>query len=225
MALVRRAREQRPGPFAAPPAPSEPEQPPAQEIRREVLLGYRELAALPTLSEIVEVGNDNLRQQRIERRDREQFVENGLRAGLVEGLRGSREFGSSELWIEWCGGGPPSRRRRGRLDGQRCSRSECCRFPGGETVGDVPRHQPDAFEIVERIEAQAAGRTRRVQKSVAPLPGAQQLGAHAGAPAQLADSKRRFVAHVAHDTGPVQNLDKRPNAANLCCVLGQQLYK
>ena len=71
MSLARRAREQRPRPSAAPPAPSEPEQPSAQEVRREVLLGHRELAALPTLSEFVEVGNDDLRQQRVEGRNRE----------------------------------------------------------------------------------------------------------------------------------------------------------
>ena len=41
----------------------------------------------------------------------------------------------------------------------------------------------------------AAGRAGRLQEVVAPLPRAQQFWAHAGAPAQLADPKRRVFAH------------------------------
>ena len=87
--------------------------------------------------------------------------------------------------------------------------------------------EPNAFQIVERVEAQTPWRARRVQKVVAPLPGPQQLRAHAGAPAQLADPKRRVFAHGPDNTGSVQNLDKvvlpRYLAAHTCTIAIQEV--
>ena len=84
--LAREAREQCERAEAAAPAACEAEQPPAEDARREVLLRDRGVAARPALAEIVEVGEHDVGQERVECGDGQRVVEDGLRARLVEAV-------------------------------------------------------------------------------------------------------------------------------------------
>ena len=81
--LTRDAGEQRHRPDASAPAAREPEQPPAYDPRGEVLLRDGGLAACPALAEIVQVGEDDVRERGVERRRGQQPVERRLRPRLV----------------------------------------------------------------------------------------------------------------------------------------------
>jgi hypothetical protein len=69
---------------ALPPAAREPEQAPAQHCGGEVLLRDRHFLSFPALAELVQVGDDDVAQERVDREPREQVVEHGVGVGVVE---------------------------------------------------------------------------------------------------------------------------------------------
>src|SRR6185436_14267198 len=68
----------------AAPAAREPEQAPAEQRGGEVLLRDRHLAALPSIAELVQIRNDHVAQERVDREAREQRVEDGVGVAVVE---------------------------------------------------------------------------------------------------------------------------------------------
>ena len=107
------------GPRPRPQPRARPSSRPRSDARGEVLLRDRGLAALPALAELVQVRQDDLRQQRVDRRDGEQAVEHRLRARLVEAVERVGEVAQRRR-----GAGAPAsaavavlgaRRQRGRL--------------------------------------------------------------------------------------------------------------
>src|SRR3954452_21188749 len=149
-----------------------------------MLLGDRDLATLPALAELVQVGEDDLAEERVEAHRAEQRVEHRLRVGLVEVLEGRAEVSSRGAGVEdgraWFG--EALRRERGRF--RRC-----------DAFGQVPLHAQHSLEVVSAVEPESARRTRRLEKPVAALPGAQKLRTHTRALAQLADSEK-FALHL-----------------------------
>ena len=79
--LSGQARQERRRAEAVAPAARQSEQTSAEDARGEVLLGDRRLAARPALAEVVEIREDDVGQERVDGRDRERAVEDGLRAG------------------------------------------------------------------------------------------------------------------------------------------------
>src|SRR4029079_1036514 len=78
------AREDCDRPDAPAPAACEPEEAPSKQCGGEVLLRDRHVAALPALAELVEIWNDDVAQERVDRQPREQLVEDGVDAAVVE---------------------------------------------------------------------------------------------------------------------------------------------
>ena len=77
------------------------------------------------------------------------------------------------------------------------STRECRRLGCGHASVEITPHRLHALQVVRRVEAQSAFRPRRVEQTVPALPRAQQLRAHAGAPAQLANPEHAGLAHGA----------------------------
>ena len=88
--VARDAGEQRERRARVAPAASEPEQPATQQRAREVLLRDRDLAALPALAQLVEVGQDGIAQDRLDGEGGQQRVERGVRSRVVEASRAVR---------------------------------------------------------------------------------------------------------------------------------------
>ena len=65
---------------------------------------------------------------------------------------------------------------------------------GGQPLTKERLHPPHPRSVPIRVQAEAARRALRLDKSVAGLPGPEQLDAHAGSPAELADPITRFCA-------------------------------
>ena len=77
----------------------------------------------------------------------------------------------------------------------RGSRREGRRLGGGQSFGEVLSHETDTLDVRWRVEAKTACRARGANEAVAALPRPQQLGADAGALAQLADPKGSVAGH------------------------------
>ena len=90
--LSRDAGEERAGTDAPSPAPGDPEQPAANDVGCEVLLGHRDLATLPPGSEVAQVRHDDLGEEDIECDLCEESVEDRMRTRLVEPLECGREL-------------------------------------------------------------------------------------------------------------------------------------
>ena len=73
--LTRHAREQGARTGASVPIAREPEQAPAQHLAGEVLVRDGRLAALPAISELPQVGEDDVAQHALDREARQQPVE------------------------------------------------------------------------------------------------------------------------------------------------------
>ena len=132
------------------PAARQAEQPPAQHAGREVLLCDRGVAALPALSELAQVRQHDVAQQRVDGRHREQPVEDRLRPRLVEPVERVGEL--------------VAHRRRTQRGRSRCrfladhvSQREGGRLGGGQSFGEVLSHQAHALDVRGRVEAEAAG--------------------------------------------------------------------
>ena len=83
MLLARDAGEQRDRADPATPAAREAEQPPTQYTGGEMLLGDGHLAATPALAELAQIGEEDVRQGRVEGRGSQKAVERRLCPRLV----------------------------------------------------------------------------------------------------------------------------------------------
>ncbi len=92
VALVRRAGEERPRADAGVPAAREAEQPAADDDAGEVLLGDRELARLPAVADVAQVGQHDVPQHGREAEGREEPVEHGLGLDVAERLERRAEL-------------------------------------------------------------------------------------------------------------------------------------
>ena len=108
-----------------------------------------------------------------------------------------------------------------KLAGRRPVR-ERGRFGGREPFGEVLLHRLDATQVVQRVEAQTAGRAGGLQQRVAPLPGAKELGAHARAATQLTDPQLSGPGHHPTIQHLYKSLTRRSAGAT---VGGQYLYR
>ena len=146
-----------------------------------MLLADRGLAALPPVAEVAQKREQHVDEQRVAGRRRERPVDDRLRLRLVEPL---------DRRSQLCPGSGGRERGHDRLAFGPCLRDLGRRFRRREAGCQVLLHEPDAIEVVQGVEPQPAGRSGPAQQSVAPLPGAQQLRAHARALAQLSDPQR-----------------------------------
>src|SRR4051794_25832496 len=103
---------------------------------------------------------------------------------------------------------PAGARPAGRGPRPRRARAAPAPPGGGQAGGQVAAHAPDAVDVGPRVEAQPARGALRLEQPVTAFPGAQQLGAHAGALAQLADPQDTLSGHTPDYTPLVQGLDK-----------------
>ena len=101
-----------------------------------MLLRDRHFVSFPALAELVEVGDDDVAQERVDREPREQVVEDGVGVGVVEALeRGGKlvlggRSGDLLVVASCCLGGQ---------DGG---------FGGGVAIGEVVLHRLHACEVV-----------------------------------------------------------------------------
>ena len=174
MLLAGKARKQDARTETASPASTESEQPASEYRGREVLLSDRYLASLPAIAQIVQVGEHDLGQHRVERRHAEQRIEDRLGERLVERLQRGREVPADGLGFE---------RHRLLLSG---SQRESRGLGRGEPFREVLLHEAHALEVFVGVETKTAGRARWLEQAVPPLPRAKQFRADAGAPAELA---------------------------------------
>ena len=173
------------GPSPRPQPRARPSSRPRRTLGGEVLLGDRGLAALPAVSELAQVGQDDVAQERVDGRHGQQPVEDRLRAWLVErGPARRRARRASRR-------GPARVRAASVAD--RVADGERGRLRGSQSLREVlpasgarARRRPASRGAARRLSA-------RVEQPVAALPGAQQLGADPGALAQLADPQDLFV--------------------------------
>ena len=119
---------------AVPPA-REAEQPPAEELRREVLLRDRGVTALPAVTELAEDLHHGFVEHRVEAPVREQPVEGRVRAGVVEAVECLAQRVDRLLR------GDPA--RLGHPAGDLRS------LPGGQTAGQELPHPPDPGHVLE----------------------------------------------------------------------------
>ena len=189
------------GPVPLAPAARQAEQPAAQQRAREVLLRDRCLAALPALAEVLEVRQYRVAKNGVERERREQAVERGMRAGLVEPVEGTTER---------LGEGARKRRARPVVRGRLIALEQ--RQPGAlggrDTRVQVPDHASHPPLILAAVEAESARSAGGREQSVTTLPGTQQFRAHADAPAQLADPEMPGGVGFALHASTLQTLDR-----------------
>ena len=139
-----------------------------------MLLRDRYLASLPALAKIVQVGEHDLGQQRVESRHAEERIEDRLGVRLVERVQRGREIPADGLRFE---------RQRLLLSGpQRQSRG----LGRSEPFREVLLHEAHALEVFVGVETKTSGRPRWLKQAVPLLPCAKQFRADAGAPAELA---------------------------------------
>ena len=146
-----------------------------------MLLRDRGPPGLPAVSELVQVRQRDVGHDRVDGRHREQPVEDRLGTRLVEGGEGVGQLAACGVDLE---------RGAERFGGPVVRRASAAASAGSQALREVSLHAAHPRKLIERVEAQAAGRAHGVKQAVAALPGAQQLRADAGAPAQLADSRR-----------------------------------
>ena len=91
MLLPRRAGKDGERPAPGPPPARETQEPATDHAAREVLLRHGGLAALPAVAELVQVGQQRVAQNRLERERGEHPVEEQLRERLVVGVQSCPE--------------------------------------------------------------------------------------------------------------------------------------
>ena len=152
--LTREARQHRQRAEPAAPTAREAQQPPAEDAGGEVLLGNRGLAARPAFSEVVQIWENDLGEDRVDGRHGEYSVDDRLRPGLVEVVEG---VGELLPHYPWC------KRGGARLLAKRRARRQRRRLGGGEAFGEMLLHRSDSLQIGRRVEAQPPGGARRVK--------------------------------------------------------------
>ena len=215
MLLPWQAREHRRRPEPETPAARQAEQSPAHDAGGEVLLCDRGVTAQPALSELAQIRQDDLAQQRVHGRHGEQPVEDRLRPRLVVPVERVGEIVPHRLGTE---------RHRCRFVADPGPQRERRRLGGGQAVGEVLAHDTHALDVRGRVEAQAAGRAHGAKEPVTALPRAQQLRAHPRALAQLPDPEDSVAVHAADCTASEQTLDKDADGG-YCAVHGQHPYR
>ena len=148
-------------------------------------------ARLPAISELGEIGDHEVAEERVETDRAERPVERRLGSRLVETLESAGELATIG---------------RSRPVCRRVLGNHLIRQPGGlgsrESLLLVRAHSADACDVSRRVETEAPGRPRRAQEPVAMLPGAEQLGAHADAATQLPDPQMSGFGHPPDLTEP-----------------------
>ena len=180
-----------------------------------MLLSDRGVTAQPALSQLAQIRQDDLAQQRVHGRHGEQPVEDRLRPRLVVPVERVGEIVPHRLGTE---------RHRCRFVADPGPQRECRRLGGGQAVGEVLAHDTHALDVRGRVEAEAAGRAHGAKEPVTALPRAQQLGAHPRALAQLPDPEDSVAVHGE----TIQHLNKyltRTRDGGYGAVHGQHPYK
>jgi hypothetical protein len=160
-----------------------------------VLLRDGDLASFPTVAEVVEIGDDDISDQRVQREGRNERVEGRVCAGFVEGEKRGRKLVPCvrSVALGACDASSAGHDGRG--------------LRGGKACGELLLHRPNAEQVILRIETKPAGRAAGTEQAVAALPGSQEIGADAGAAAQLPDPKAGLSAHGGIITGAGQKVD------------------
>ena len=166
------------------PAPvDEADQPRADRLGHQVLLGDRERARVPALADLLLDGEEEL-LDRVQRRERgEHLVEDRVDLRLVHPLRGVEQRGPPLL-------------ERARVGAGRGGGGEPVAQPGHPLgrLGDrdplvgEPLQLAEHGDVVVGVDAVAAGRAGRGDHAVAALPGANQGFGHAGELGGLRDA-------------------------------------
>ena len=180
VALAGRPREHRERPSAPPPATREREQSPSDQVRREMLGRDRNLSGSPARAQIAQVGDQHLRQRRVEAEPAEQVVQHALRGRLVEiverGAKPEGQIRDPAASLRSC----RTVSSHGRLRG----------FAGRQSSLHVRQHPADALFVLAGVETEAAAGSARAQETVAPLPRTQRLDVDPRSAGELPDPYR-----------------------------------
>ena len=106
--LVGRAGHDRPWPVAVPPPAGQTRQPSPDHVAREVLLGDRDLAPFPALTQLVQVRQHDVAERRRQREVRQQPIEYALRRGFVEVVQRAAQRTCELVQFEAAGPSGPS---------------------------------------------------------------------------------------------------------------------
>ena len=181
--LGRRAGQHGERARAAAPAAREGEESSMDEIRREVLLGDPDLAALPAGAELAQVREDQVAKDELEREGREGPVERCVGARLVVALERRPESGCN-LGKGSCDGGKADRLASVL---ERARAGDARGLGRGDAGGEKALHLANPLHVRLGVQAEAAGGPGRLEQPVAALPRPQQLAAHACPATELAD--------------------------------------
>jgi hypothetical protein len=187
MLLAGRAGQDSAGAVAVTPSAGQAGQASAQDAAGEMLTCDAGLPAGPAVAEAAQIGQDHLAQDGFGGEVGQQPVQGRLRGRLVEAIQAGGQGRGSPGQALAAGG------RRGGAGAQDGARG----LGRGQAAGQVGLHAADPALVRFGVQAVAAGCPGRLEQPVPPFPGAQQLGADAGAAAQLADleARRRLVRH------------------------------
>ena len=197
VALLRRARDDRPRPHPGVPPARERVEAARDDGGREVLLADRDRAARPEVAEVVEEGQDRLAQHGVEGVAREQTVDDSSARASSRPRSAARS--SAER--------PTGRGRRDVRGGAvargagRVARRKAGRDGGGVAALDVAEHLAHARLVGRGVEALARPRALRPEHAVAPLPRPKDVRRHADAAAQLPDAEAGFARRAPRRCG------------------------
>jgi hypothetical protein len=161
MQLARWAGQQRARALAAVPPASKAEQAAAQDVAGEVLLPDRDLAALPALAELVQVGQHHLAEDGLDRQRREHAVEGSVRPGLVERVERRAQLARPALERRSAGVGHDVHLGLGEREARGLSRREA--------AVEMCAHRGHALLVLGGVETEAAVGALGAQQPVAAL--------------------------------------------------------
>ena len=168
------------------PSASETEQPAADEVAREVLLGDGDRARFPASPTARKVGATTSSTTASTESDASALSSSSCaarRRRLAARLRAPPRC-------------PLAQRRSAEPAVRRLEGASCC-LGSRQAVGEVVGHAPDSPFVVVRVETKAAAGAGGLEQPISPLPGSQQVRGHTGATCELADAQvagwSRFV--------------------------------
>ena len=165
MQVARRAGQQGERPDALAPPRREREQASTQEMRGEVLLRDRYLAARPAIADLPQNRLDRLTKHTLDRQAGEELVQQIVRPFAVECEQRRQQLLTALERYQRCAG----------------------RLRGGEAVGEPGAHPLDAGCVLVAVETEAALGAFGAEQAVATFPCAQQIDARPRAPRELTD--------------------------------------
>ena len=178
------AREHRPPPAAAAPAPRPAQHPALEKAAGVVLLRDRRLAALPAVAELAQVGQHHVAQDHAGGEDLREALQVQLRRRRVEALERGVQRGKRLAHVAHRDPGVRVVGLRGGLA------DELGGTPARHVLLGVVAHQPQPRHVRRRVEAEVRLRALRLQQVVAALPRADDVGADARAAADLTDAEQ-----------------------------------